>query len=149
MKIANETLVMAVDGTKLLLLRNDGDEVYPVLATLAHEEAENPPSREQGTDTPGRTHASMGDGRSSSYGETDWHEQSKQDFIRHAAGVLEQAAAARPGTGIVVIAPARALGELRKHYGRETRDRLLAEIGKDLVRHMTDDIVAAIGAHEP
>jgi len=94
------------------------------------------------------TRASTGGGRGSSYSETDWHEQSKQTFIRHAAGVLEEAAAARPGTGIVVIAPARALGELRKHYGRETGDRVLAEISKDLVRHMTDDIVAAIGAHE-
>ena len=148
MNIDNGTLVMVLDGTKLLLLRNDGDEKYPVLSTLAHEETDNPPSREQGTDTPGRTHASMGEERSS-YGETDWHEQSKQRFIRHAAEVLEKAATGQPEAGIVVIAPARALGELRKHYGLKTSNRLLAEIGKDLVKHMTDDITEAISAHNP
>lgn len=148
MKIDNGTLVMALDGTKLLLFRNDGDDKYPVLATLKHEEADNPPSREHGTDKPGRTHASMGDGRSSSYGETDWHEQTLQRFIRHAAEVLEKAAAGKPDAGIVVIAPPNALGELRKQYGRETGDRLLAEIGKDLANHMTDDIEKAIAAHK-
>ncbi len=149
MKIDNGTLVMALDGTKLLLFRNDGDEKYPVLSTLAHEEADNPPSHEQGTDTPGRTHASMGDGRGSSYEETDWHKQSKQRFIRHAGEFLEKAAAGRPDAGIVVIAPPVTLGELRKHYGRATQDRLLSEIVKDLASHMTDDIVEAIAAHNP
>jgi protein required for attachment to host cells len=149
MKIDNGTLVAALDGTKLLLFCNDGDQKYPMLTTLIHEEAENPASREQGTDTPGRTHASAGDGRSSSYEETDWHEQTKQRFVRHAADVLEQAAAARPDAGVVVVAPATALGELRKHYGRATRAGLLSEVVKDLANHMTDDIVEAISAHNP
>jgi protein required for attachment to host cells len=149
MKIDNGTLVAALDGTKLLLFRNDGDEKYPVLATLTHEEADNPLSREHGTDTPGRTHASLGDGRSSSYEETDWHEQSKQRFVRHAADVLEKAAVKQPDAGIVVIAPPAALGEVRKHYGRATKARLLSEIVKDLASHMTDDIVDAISTHNP
>jgi protein required for attachment to host cells len=149
MKIDNGTLVVALDSTKLLLFRNDGDEKYPVLTTLCHEEADNPPSREHGTDTPGRTHARMGDGRRSSYRETDWHEQSKQQFVRHAADVLEKAATGQPDAGIVVIAPPAALGEIRKHYGRATKDRLLSEIVKDLASHMTDDIIDAISAHNP
>ena len=149
MKIDNGTLVMALDGTKLLMFRNDGDEKYPVLTTLTHEEADNPPTREHGTDTPGRTHASARDGRSSSYEETDWHEQSKQRFVRHAAEVLDKAAAGRADSGILVIAPAPVLGELRKHYGRATQDRLLSEIVKDLASHLTDDIVDAISAHNP
>lgn len=149
MKIDNGTLVAALDGTKLLLFRNDGDEKFPVLTTLAHEEADDPPSREQGSDAPGRTQASSRDGRSSSYEETDWHRQSKERFVRHAAEVVEKAAAARPDAGVVVIAPPAALGELRKHYGRATQDRLLAEIVKDLAGHMTDDIVEAISAHSP
>ena len=149
MNIDNGSLVMVVDGAKLLLFRNDGDEKYPVLSTITHEEVDNPPSREHGTDTPGRTHSSMGDGRSSSYGETDWHEQSERRFARHAAGILDKAAIAKPGAGIIVIAAPRTLGELRKHYGRETGNRLLAEIGKDLANHATDDIVEAICAHHP
>lgn len=147
MKIENGTLVMALDGAKLLLLRNGGDAKYPVLSTLAHEEAADPPSRELGSDAPGRTQHSTGDGRASSYGDTDWHEQAEQRFVVHAAEVLEKAAGEKPEAPIVVIAPARALGEMRKHYGRLTESRLLAEIGKDLAGHTTDDIVEAISAH--
>jgi protein required for attachment to host cells len=148
MKIKNGTVIMVADGAKLLLFRNDGDTKYPVLSTLSHEEPANPPTREHGTDTPGRTQTSLGD-RRSSYGETDWHTQSEEHFARHAAEVLEQAAAAQPEAAVVVIAAPRTLGELRKHYGRETSQRLLAEIGKDLASHMTDDIVQVIAAHNP
>lgn len=146
MKIRNGTLVMVADGAKLLLFRNDGDEKYPVLSTLSHVEADNSPSRDLGTDRPGRTQSRMGD-RRSSYGETDWHEQSEADFARHAAGVLEQAAAAEAEADVVVVAAPRTLGELRKHYGHATNGRLIAEIAKDLASHMTDDVVAAIAAH--
>ena len=147
MKIENGTVVMVLDGAKMLLFRNDGDEKYPVLATLAHEEVDNPPSREQGTDTPGRTQSSMGDGRSSSYGETDWHQQSEDKIARHAAEVLERAASRLKDEGVIVIAAPRTLGEVRKHYGRETSKRLLGEISKDLAGHMTDHIIEVIAAH--
>lgn len=146
MKIDNGTVVMVVDGAKLLLFKNDGDAKYPVLSTLAHEEVNSPSSRAQGSDAPGRTQSSMGD-RRSSYGETDWHQQSEDHFARHAANVLELAASQLPGAGVVVIAAPRILGELRKHYGRMTGKGLLAEISKDLAGHMTDDIVEVIAAH--
>lgn len=149
MKIENGTVLMVLDGTKMLLFRNDGDAKYPVLTTLAHENSANPPSSRQGTDAPGRTHSSMGDGRSSSYGETDWHQQSEDHFARHAAEVLEQAASRLKDEGVVVIAAPRTLGEMRKHYGRETGRRLLGEISKDLAGQMTDRIIEVIVAHSP
>jgi protein required for attachment to host cells len=146
MKIKHGTLVMVADGAKLLLFRNEGDEKYAILETLSHEEETTRPSREHGTDTPGRTQSSATE-RRSSYGETDWHQQSEEEFARHAAGVLEQTAEAHPETDIVIIAAPRTLGELRKHYGRKTGQRLLAEITKDLARHMTDDVVEVIESH--
>lgn len=148
MKIENGALVMVLDGAKLLLFRNDGDRKYPVLTTLAHEEVPDPPSRELGSDAPGHVHSSAGV-TSSSYSETDWHTQLEDQFVRHGAGVLEKAASAQPDAGIVVIAPPRALGQLRKHYGRTTSRQLIGEIDKDLAGHMTDDIVEAIAAHSP
>lgn len=147
MKISNGTLVMVQDGAKLLLFRNDGDAKYPVLTTVLHEEVSDPPSSAMGTDSPGRFHSSMGT-RGSSYGETDWHAQAEDEFARHGAEVLEKAAAARREGDVVVIAPPRVLGELRKHYGRATSSQLIGEIDKDLAGRMTDDIVEVIAAHE-
>lgn len=146
MKVEHSTLVMVADGAKLLLLRNEGDEKYPVLETLLHEQQDNPPAHEQGTDAPGRSFASTGEGRSS-YAETDWHRQAEDAFARHAAMVLEQAAAGHPDSRLVVIAAPRFLGEMRKHYGRATSAGLLAEIDKDLADHPTDDVIAALTAH--
>lgn len=145
MHIANGTLVMALDGAKMLLFRNDGDGKYPVLTTLDHREIADLPSRERGTDTPGRTFHSSSDHRSA-YAETDWHQQAEARFVVDAATRLTEIAAGEKD-GIVIIAPPRTLGELRKQYGAVVRDRLLAEIGKDLTGHVTDDIVGAIADH--
>ena len=146
MKIEHGTLVIVADGAKLLLFRNEGDSKYAVLETLSHEERDNPAAHEQGTDSPGRTHSSVGSSRSS-YQETDWHQQAEEDFARHAATELERAAQGHPDGGIVVVAAPRTLAELRHHYGRATQERLLAEIDKDLTGHTTDDIAAVIAAH--
>ncbi|MCT2401488.1 host attachment family protein [Novosphingobium mangrovi (ex Huang et al. 2023)] len=147
MKIENGTLVMVLDGAKSLVFRNDGDSKYPVLTTIRHEETANASSGEIGSDAAGRVQMGMGT-RGSSYGETDWHEHAEETFARDAAALLESFAAGAPGAGVVVIAAPRALGELRKHYGRETSARLIGEIGKDMAHHMTDDIVDVIAAHK-
>jgi len=146
MRIANGTLILAVDGRKMLVLRNDGDADYPVLTTLEHEEEDNPPSREQGTDAPGRAFSSV-DGRRSAVSETDWHDQAEARFAARAAERLERLAdaQARP---LIVVAPPRSLGELRKHYGTATRRHLSAEVGKDMVGHSTDEIGKALAAYE-
>ena len=146
MKITHGTLVMVVDGAKMLLFRNEGDEKYPVLETVSHEERADPATREQGSDRPGRSFASMGD-RRSSYEETDWHEQGEERFAIHAAQMLENATS-KLNAGIVVLAPPRTLGVLRKHWGRHTRSRLLAEIAKDFTHRMTDDLLEAIAAED-
>lgn len=147
MRIANGTLVLVADGGKMLIFKNDGDAKYPVLSTMAHEEIDNPSTHNQGTDAPGRSFSSMG-ARRSSLGETDWHRQTEERFAAKAAGTLERIVPAEE-CGIVVIAPPRTLGELRKHYGPRVEKQLLAEIPKDLAGHVTDDIVEAISAYIP
>jgi len=146
MRIKNGTLIFVADGTKMRLFRNDGGADDISLAELRREEAVNPPTHEQGTDTPGRTQSRVGE-RRSSYGETDWHRQAEDEFARHAATALEDAAVEQNGSDILVVAAPRTLGELRKHYGRETRNRLLSEIGKDLANQAPDGIVKVINSH--
>jgi len=145
MHIAKGTWVLAADGGRILLFRNEGNATDPVLVTQAHEDLGNPPSHGQGSDTPGRSFSSDGVGRSS-YEETDWHRQAKQDFATHAAAILDSATM-HDKAAIVVIAPPQTLGELRKHYGAGVAGRLRAEIAKDLTGHVTGDIVDAILAH--
>ena len=145
MKIAHGTLVLAADGGKALLFRNEGDEKYAVLETLAHDAIANPPTHELGADRPGRSFSSTGR-RRSGLGETDWHRQGEERFARRAAGLMAKAAEGNDA-GLVIVAPAQFLGSLRDQLKASVKRRLLAEIEKDLVHHETDDIVEAISRH--
>ena len=145
MKIAHGTLVLAADGQKALLFRNEGDRKFAVLQTLAREEIANPPTSELGSDRPGRSFASIGR-RRSGYDETDRHRQAEDRFAKRSAELLEQAA--REGEAdLVIVAPPQFLGSLRAHLPPLVRRRLRAEIAKDLVHHETDDVAAAVARH--
>jgi protein required for attachment to host cells len=147
MKIAHGTLVMAIDGSKMLLFRNDGDEKYVVLDTLSHDQIEDPASHDIGSDAPGRSFASEGN-RRSAYSETNWHDQAEERFAIAGAHRLESVLQSEKGDVVVLAAP-RTLGQLRKHWGRETKARLIGEIAKDMVHHEWDDIARAIADHHP
>jgi protein required for attachment to host cells len=41
---------------------------------------------------------------------------------------------------LIVVAPPRTLGELRKHYHKEVEKRLTGEIAKDLTGHTVEAI---------
>lgn len=145
MRIANGTLILVADGREMLLLRNTGDEKYAVLSTVDHAESFSARTATQGTDAPGSTHAHIGN-RHSTYDNTDWHQQDEDRFAATAADRLRQAAGTGD-SGIVVIAPPRTLGVLRKHYGKAVEGRLIAEIAKDFIGHVSDDIGKVIANH--
>lgn len=146
MKIARDTLVMAMDGSKMLLMRNQGDTRKPVLQTIVQEEAENPRTALQGTDRPGRSF-SRASPRRSAVEETNWHEEAKKKFTRKALHALEQhhGEATR---GVIVLAAPSILGDFRKLCSDQVKSSIIAEIGKDVVNHSPEDIVAIIDAAE-
>lgn len=91
----------------------------------------NPPSREQGTERPGRVHESVGARRSAYEPPTDPHRQGKRDFARAIADILHEKARAGAFDKLVVVAPPEMLGDLRSFMAAETKDRLIGERAKD------------------
>ena len=65
LSIPRDALVLVGDGQKGLFLRNIGDEKFPNLTTERVFTDMNPPTREQGTDRPGRGVESAGGPRRS------------------------------------------------------------------------------------
>jgi hypothetical protein len=65
LKLENGVWVFGGDGEKALFLINAGDEKFTNLRRLSVLENPDPPSREQGSDAPGRTYSSVGQIRSS------------------------------------------------------------------------------------
>ncbi len=132
-KIDAGAWVVVCDGRKALILRNEGDATFPNLRTHETHEHENPPTREQGADAPGRVHESVGTARSS-VEPTDWHEEAERAFLRKIAARLDAAVAAGEARTLVVVAAPRALGALRPLLGKAAREAIAAEVDRDMVK---------------
>jgi len=131
--------VFVGDGRKALVLRNDGDAQYLNLKAERVFTDENPLTHEQGADRPGRSHSSVGPGRSS-VTQTDWHALEEHRFAREVAAALEKIVRERGAETLIVVAPPRALADLRKAFHPDVKKRIVAEIDKDLTKHPLYDI---------
>lgn len=126
--------VLVGDGEKALVLQNEGDATYPNLRKLRVFEQENPPTREQGADRPGRMPDS-GVGQRSAMDDADWHQLAKTEFAKEVAQKLYTAAHAGKFENLIVVAPPHVLGDLRKNWHSEVADRVIAEVDKTLTNH--------------
>jgi protein required for attachment to host cells len=140
MKLEHDGWVVLADGRRAVLTRNIGTAFEPKLEVHSVLEAEpNPPTREQGTDRPGRSHESTSP-RSSAMEQTDWHAQAEAEFLNDVAGRLDQLCTSGELGSLVLVAPPRALAELRRVLAASVRNRTVAEIDKDLTNHRLPDV---------
>ncbi len=138
MGLKTGTWVVVADGEKALFLENRGDEDVPNLAVIREIDHPNPPSREQGTDRPGRFPDMGTASHRSAVEETDWHRLEKERFAKDLSDKLYAAAHKGRFRHLVIAAPPLVLGELRKDLHKEVRARVVAEHDKDLVNHTVD-----------
>jgi protein required for attachment to host cells len=138
-KLAHDIWVVVADGEKALFLRNEGDAKYPNLQVMRELSEENPPTREQGTDRPGRYHDGPSAHRSA-VEETDWHRVAKERFAEEIAQRLYKWAHRGDFERLVIVAPPLVLGEMRQKLHKEVTDRVEAEISKTLTGHPVDQI---------
>ncbi|GAC1331736.1 MAG: host attachment family protein [Beijerinckiaceae bacterium] len=146
LRIKHGDWVLVGDGRKALLLRNEGDPDLLNLRRVEVREDDNPPSREQGTDKPGRT--SMPIGPRSSVEPTDWHAIEEERFACSVAERLNRAAEEGQFEHIVIVAPPKVLGELRPEFSKKTQGMIRAEIDKDLTHHTIPEIEKLLGARD-
>jgi protein required for attachment to host cells len=132
MKLPAEAHVAVIDGERFLLMRNGGTAAEPVLEAIAKPSV---------PDT------------NKSAGQHD-HEGSRNggeplDRAAHAAGVaqwLNKAVLNHRIEKLLVIADPGSLGEMRRHYHKETEAALIGELGKQLTGVPGPVILKAIEA---
>lgn len=128
---ASTTWILVADGARAQILVNEGPGkgLKP-----AHDFAvPHPPSREIGADRPGRVHESLGDGtRHAMEPRVDWHRFEKRLFARDLAKHINKAAYQGAFDRLVLVLPAKSLGDLRAQLDKDTRARVVAELSKDL-----------------
>ena len=143
MHIPHKSVVVVADGRKMLFLRNEGDAEYPNLVVETAEEKSNPATRDQATDAAGRASSPQGAARSS-VEPTDFHQLEEDRFAAEVTDMLKMRALKNDFDSLIIVAPPRTLGEMRKHYHKEVSGRLTAEIDKDLTGHPIADIEKAL-----
>jgi len=142
-KLVRHARVLVTDGTRALVLRNEGDAAHPDLRTVRAYAQDNPPTREQGADKPGRTNESTGFRRSSM--ETpDWHQIAEDRFIDAMAQMMDRDLKAGDFETLIVVAPPVALGEYRKAVSPGVARVTLLELDKDLTKHPNAEIAKLV-----
>lgn len=141
--VHNGAWVLVGDGRKALFFINKGSRDLLDLRVVETRIDENPATRDQGTDRPGRAFASVGGARSA-VGDTDWHEVEEERFARAIAERINAGAEANEFSEIVIVAPPRTLGEIRKDLSKKAQSKVAGELGKDLTRHPLADIEKAL-----
>ena len=145
MQVPNGSFVVVADGKKMLFFRNEGDAEFLKLEVERKREQDNPATRDQKTAEAGRAFPSSGPGHHA-YSETDFHQLEEDRFAAETAELLKKRALNNDFQSLIVVAPPRTLGELRKHYHKEVEKRLSGEIAKDLTGHPVEEIEKIITA---
>lgn len=148
MRIPHDSYVLVADGAKLLFFRNEGDADRLNLQVVAAEQQRDPADRDIKTDAAGRKPGGPALGGGNSAGEADFHRQAEDRFAAEAAERINRAALANEFERLVIVAPPKTLGELRRHYHKQVEARITAEIPKDLAGHPVDRIEAALLNYE-
>ena len=146
MPLPHNALVLVADGTKVLFLRNHGDENQIDLRTESHDQREDRKDRELKTDAPGTQAQSAGYGRPAME-ETDFHQQEEDRWIHNAAEELKKRALRNDFDALAIVAPPKALGVLRKALHKEVEKRIICTVNKEMSGRPIPDIEALLNGH--
>lgn len=142
-RIARNTWIVVADGGRALVLRNDGDEVDVKLSVVRKYDQNTPPTRDLGTDKPGRTNSSV-DRRRSAMEPTDLHRQAEDRMMKEVAAGLTEDLRRQAFSELIIAAAPVALGTLRQALSDGVRKAVVAELSKDFTHFHLPDLDEAL-----
>jgi protein required for attachment to host cells len=143
MKAARTWIVIA-DGANARVLESvgRGGTFKPVVGLSFDSHA--PASRDIVSERPGRTYNSTGRLRHAIEPRVDAHERHEAEFLKSVADRLDAALRQKTYDDLILIAPPRALGILRKQLSSQARRRLRGELDSDLIKRTDAEIVKLV-----
>jgi protein required for attachment to host cells len=78
--------------------------------------------------------------------DTDWHQRAEDKFVREIAAKIDALVRSAAITALVVAAPPKVLGELRNCMSQATKELIVGEIAKDMVKLPTAEIERHLAA---
>jgi protein required for attachment to host cells len=131
---ATRTWVLIADGARARILENDGPGkgLHEVEGAVFHGDHEA--THEIMSDREGRSHSSVGPGRSAIEAHSDPHRELKKKFAHRLAEALAQGLQRKAYDRLVIVAAPSALGDLRAALSEQVRAKVAGEVAKDLTK---------------
>jgi len=126
------TWIVVADGARARILLNEGPGKGLAKEPLRTVDARIPPTRDLGSDRPGRAQAAPGTARHAVQPRADWHTFEKEKFARGIARIINRAADRNAFERLVLVAPSKTLGQMRQELGKAAIARLAGEAAKDM-----------------
>jgi protein required for attachment to host cells len=128
------TWVLIADGARARILQNDGPGkgLHEVEGCVFH--GDHAATHEIMSDREGRSHTSVGPGRSAIEAHSDPHRELKKKFAHQLADVLASRLRSKAYDRLVIVAAPSALGDLRAAISEQVRAKLTGEVAKDLTK---------------
>jgi protein required for attachment to host cells len=143
------TWVVIADAARARVFetRGRGTGLTPV-ADMALD-ADLAPSREIGTDRPGRTFESVGSTRHAMQSPSDPHREQKRQFARRIAEAVEARQATKSFDRLVLVAPPVTMGDLRAALPAKVKAAVTAELVADLTNTPLSELPEHLADHVP
>lgn len=132
MQLAHGTIVAVADGKRFTLYRNSGSDSAPHLVAIAVPDVGDADPIASG----GRHHSSAAN--------PDDAQLVEDGHAGAVAGVLNKMALGGEIDALIVIAPPKTLGELRKHWHKALSAKLVAEVAKEMTGVPIAEIAAML-----
>src|SRR5947207_10958351 len=123
------TTVAVADGETVRLFRNTGVKPGVHLVTAA---------------PPAPAHSGSGTRHHAGSANPDGRRLDEDDFAAATAAFLNKLSLDGTIKHLVVVSDPRTLGEMRKHFNRDLRGKIMGELAKDFSRRPLEDIASLI-----
>jgi protein required for attachment to host cells len=128
------SLFLVADGARARVLERLAPAGTLTEVEALAEERPLPPSRELGTERPGRTQESVGSARHAITPARDPHRELKRAFAGELVATLERLRRERRFDRLYLVAPPATLGDLRAALPPALERTVAGELGADLTR---------------
>jgi protein required for attachment to host cells len=136
--------VLVADGARARLFRYRTGRLEP--ASNAELVGSHLRTRDIDADKPGRSFDSTGSHRHALTPASDAHRNAERAFVREVAQWLDEALAREKFDHLILVAPPRALGDLRHAMSKETAARVIGTVKKELTTSSAAEVLAHLDA---
>lgn len=119
------------DGGRARFVERDAGGAFRTVVSFESARA-HAPTRNIGTDRPGRVHDRVGPGRHAVEARHDFKQEAKEDFVKLVADELAAELKSGAFDQLMLVAPEGVLTELKRKLAKPVSDVVVSDLQKDL-----------------